>query len=293
MDFHTCVATAAPTATSDSLLGTPPTKSVCNPGEVQQVDGTCTASSEPAKMTFYMYRARDDAEYHMENVNMASLTGVMWYLQNEVVYVCPRKFEITRIVRYLITMKNTKPLFTAPLHYQFGQFVQFDSGMCTWNRSHCETLWNTMGYVVGCQPLDVTSPMLPNYAGPPEPVWYSLPGKCPAQEYGNKTATCVQAMPGGECDDPDGSKNCTWSIKYAGEVRLDDLSGITNYTSFCEGGGTEYDKTLDMGTGVDFWNQRRDPVQCRERIAKVEEKFQAKYPSWPVTLGDPPCDWYR
>merc|ERR1712079_936503 len=102
-----------------------------------------------------------------------------------------------------------------------------------------------------------------NYAGPPAPVWYSLPGKCPSAEYTDKTEACVEAEHGGECLDPDGTKNCTWTAKYAGEIRLDELSGITDYES--------------------FWNMRRDPVKCRERVARVEQMFKSRYPSWPLT----------
>jgi len=289
---HTCVDVDL-TPPGPPLLGPVPMVAACVPGEELGTDGDCKPANSPALMEFYMYRSKNDDNYHAENVNMASLTGAMWYLQNEVIFTCPRKFGLTRLVRYLVTMKNTQPLFKAPLHYQFGQFVQFDSGECTWNRSHCEELWKQYGYIVGCQPLDVTNPMLPNYAGPPAPVWYSLPGTCPSKAFNAKTQACSEAEPGGECFHPDGSANCTWSAKYAGEVRLDELSGIANYTDFCANGGREYDKVTDKGVGVDFWDDRRDQTAARERISKVQQAFQQKYPSWPATLGEPPCDWYR
>lgn len=224
---------------------------------------------------------------------MASLTGALWYLHNEVVISCPRKFALTKIVRYLVTMKNPPTLFKPPYHYQFGQFVQFDSGACTWNNSHCETLWNNVGYVVGCQPLDVQSPGLPFYPGPPEPVWYSLPGKCPSKAFAEKTDECMATEPGGECKDPDGSEACTWRVDPAGEVGLDELTGGSSDQEWCLQGNLEYNRDTDQGVGTSFWNNRRDPEAARARMARVMTLFQQKYPQYPATLGDPFCDWWR
>lgn len=288
---HTCV---SPNLKPPGLILLPPPEAAaCGPGEVQDASLKCVAAAGPSLMKFYMYRALDDEVYHMENTNLASVTGVMWYLQNEVVTTCPRKFGITRILRYVITMLNPSTLWKSPLHSQFGPFVQFDDGKCSWNSSHCSNVWDKYGYAVGCQPLDTTSADVPDYAGPPAPVWYSLPGRCPSMAFQDKTQACLMAETGGECPKPDGSAGCTWKAELAGEISINELSGIVFEGQFCREGGVEYSPKIDKGVGTAFWDGRRNITANRERVARVQQLFQLKYPTYPTTLGDPPCDWYR
>lgn len=297
---HTCVKPTVeklPSKASDIVVpavAPVPQVGACDPGKVKsQSTGECETATGPEKMTFYMYRAQNSDSYKQENVNMASLTGELWYLHNEVVFTCPRKFALTRLVRYVITMKNPMNLWKAPLHFQFGQFVQFDAGQCTWNNTWCQDMWSNLGYAVGCQPLDTTSPLLPYYEGPPAPVWYSLPGRCPSKAFQDKTPECLNSEPGGQCEDPDGSFDCTWNVKAAGELTLDELSGIENYTQFCLDGKSEYDKFLDKGNGTTFWDNRRSPIASAQRIQKITHLFKQKYPAYPESLPDPPCDYWR
>merc|ERR1719210_1076031 len=84
----------------------------------------------PHNMTFYMYRAQSDRDYPFENVNAADLPGVMWYLHNEVVGATPRKYNVTRILRYKVTTMPTRELYRRT-HTQFAAFVAFDDGKCT------------------------------------------------------------------------------------------------------------------------------------------------------------------
>merc|ERR1712012_1242320 len=55
---------------------------------------------------------------------------------------------------------------------------------------------------------------------------YSLPGGCPDAAGPEKNRECRARMPGGHCKHPSGSQNCTYSYERAGEVRLDELSGL-------------------------------------------------------------------
>lgn len=289
---YTCVAASLKPPGTVSFLN-PPKRLACRPGETKNTSGACVSATEPTKMTFYMYQAVSDGDYRVDNVNLASVTGLMWFLHDEVVNTCPRNYGITRITRHVVTVKNTKALWRTPLHYQFGQFVQFYDGKCGWNSSRCDSLWRTYGYVVGCQPLDTTSVSVPNYNGPPAPVWYSLPGICPSSIYEDKNNDCAKKESGGQCVDPDGSSDCTWSVQPAGEIRLDDLEPIVDYTTFCASGNEEYNMGRDSGVGSRFWNSKRDPAANRQRVSKVLSLFQLKYPTYPVSLGDPVCDWYR
>merc|ERR1719333_962162 len=59
----------------------------------------CREMASPV-YTFYMYRVTGAKDWPIENVNAASLGGVLWYLHNEVIVERPRKFGITRIRRF-------------------------------------------------------------------------------------------------------------------------------------------------------------------------------------------------
>lgn len=290
---HACVKAAG------SHAGVPPTpaEGECRPGEVHNAQGNCKKAENTTLMTFYMYRATHDGwGAHLESANLGNVEGVLWYLHNEVVQSCPRKENINRILRYVVTMRNPATLFEGGLHFQFGQYTDFRKGKCMFNSSNCSNLWDKYGYAVGCTPLDTLGADLPNYVGPPQPVWYSVPGRCTSMEIdssGDKPFGCWNDEPGGWCAHPDGTKNCTWKAEYAGEIRVDELSGITDPANYCAQGNIEYNKTSDAGVGTSFWNDRRDAEQCKRRADYVRELFQMKYPNYPNNLGEPICDWWR
>jgi hypothetical protein len=268
----------------------------------------CQHPSEPEPITFYMYRAQDTSSYPMQNVNMADLAGTLWYLHREVISSTPRKFHITRILRYSVTMKTTKDYFHKHPKV-FGPFVAFDSGSAR-GRSH---IWRDYGFVVGCQNLDTalfnykpTHSVVPvcTDKDPPtcaSPTWYSLPGPCPEEKMDDKTAACSAKWPGGMCPSAvvTGEHACTYFAAPAGEISMDELEGIPSYKEFWQtrnhmgdwlpNGNVEYNFTTDAGIGMDFWDGRHDEANCTRRLHRVLDLFKEKYPTLPRTLPEPPC----
>lgn len=97
---------------SEILRRWPP--STCTERKVR----TTTSLGRPWQATF----AQD-----FENVNAANLAGLMWYLEHEVVFAeCPRHYNITRILRYKVSLKTPKRF-----NHNFSQFFAYDKGMCT------------------------------------------------------------------------------------------------------------------------------------------------------------------
>lgn len=281
-------------------------------------------------MNFYMYRAQSDDNYPMNNVNLGDLPGVMWYLHNEVLVSTPRKFNVTRLMRFRVTMMTT-PQSYAVTHGQFGQFTAFDTGRCT--VPGCDQIFQRDGYVVGCQNTN-SAQGLGNYVSlstypctPPnckEGTWYSLPGPCPAYYYSQRPYMCNVTAPGGQCQfiygegggvtgfeeaPVTGNKDCTYYAKWAGQVYLNELMGLQvvegpqniayeAYTSWWQQGNAEYNVQNDNGVcaeGYDcsFWKGRNNQTACAERMRKIQYIFDTKFPFYPKTadLGEaPPCD---
>lgn len=205
-------------------------------------------------MSFFMYRAQSDTSYPPENCDLASAAGVMWYLHNEVVKLCPRHYNISRVIRYNVTVFNPPSVY-AMRQGQFGPFVAFDYGQCT--VPNCPHLWEQYGYAVGCQKQDVTRWKYE------DSFWYSLPGKCPSQKWSNKSSECAAQELGGNCSQPNGTQTCTWHAEQVGEVLVNDLSGISDLAAFCAAGNVEYDENTDKGRGCSFWTQSLDPTAVR------------------------------
>lgn len=243
----------------------------------------CEKASATTKMTFYMYRAQSAESYPPENCDLASAAGVMWFLHNEVVHFCPRHHNITRVLRYKVTVFNSPSTF-GPRQGQFGPFVAFNYGMCT--VGNCTDHWQQFGYAVGCQAQGMDRHYANSY-------WYSLPGKCPSRRWDNKTAECEASEPGGQCKTPDGSENCTWHAAPAGEVTIDELSGIADYDAFCAAGGVEYDSGTDQGRDCSFWDGKDDDAKNAARVLKLQQLFAKHYPvDDAMLLPDPLCDGF-
>lgn len=219
-------------------------------------------------MEFVMYRAQNDADYELENVNAGNLEGIMWYLQNEVlsgVYGPGPKFGITRILRIKVQVRATQPLVDKGMN--FGIRVAFDSGKCT--GPDCAMDWSDYGYNVGCNKLgDWPFPTYDTHFN--GGIWYSLPGACPSLSYLHETdnPACKINEPGGKCPGiPTGAGDCTWNYENAGELRLTDLYRDRDHKAFWAGNSDEE-------------NQRKVQV--------ARDLFAAKYgPDPPV----PPCDF--
>lgn len=237
-------------------------------------------------LTFYAYRGMNDDQYELESIDAANLAGELYYLNHEVVSAsCPRHYGITRIVRLKVTMRPTLEVYNSgSLHPLFVGFVTFDFGACS-GPDGCSETWGRYGFNPGCQPTTWSDSGDFRY---PHGVWYSFPGTCPSRKIGWKDGECRKREPGGRCPLPTGEHNCTWSLEPAGEVRLDELTGIKNYTEFCEQHSREYILETDAGIHFDFWDARKDPARCKERLRITEELFAKKYPDMP-RYPDPPC----
>ncbi|CAJ1438141.1 unnamed protein product [Effrenium voratum] len=254
-------------------------------------------------LEFYVYRAMSDSSYPLENVNAANAAGVMWYLHNEVIIWTPRKFGITRIVRFKVQYKAPEPLHEKGMN--FGVRYAFDSGKCT-GPGDCSSDYGKYGYFVGCN-LVYNFPTNQfkdaKYYG--DPTWYAFPGPCYTNTYRNHDDMCVQSKPGGACPgSPSGRGDCTYQYEPAGEVSVDEVVGIKDYASFLKNGGKEYIPGLgtgaqmcrqqpwlcDKGAGMSFWNDKHNEHYNQMRVQRLKDTFQKKYPTSPI-LADVPCDF--
>mmetsp|Transcript_33724 Transcript_33724/g.61071 ORF Transcript_33724/g.61071 Transcript_33724/m.61071 type:complete len:579 (-) Transcript_33724:73-1809(-) len=238
-------------------------------------------------LTFYTYRAQGKTSYPPENVNMASLAGVMWYLNNEIVgradWGGKRKFDITRILRYKVQTRATQPLME--LGMNFGARFAFDSGQCTGPFS-CDEAWQNYGYFVGCNRMGPFKGFpFPDFPVAYEGVWYSFPGKCPQMKYFDKTKKgsnglhCLENQPGGYCKGaPTGAYDCTYNFEEAGEISVDELEGIQDYDKFFNAGGREYDRITDRGTQMTFWDGINDAKKSKWRVDQAAKLFEKHYP---------------
>lgn len=257
----------------------------------------------PQKLTFYTYRAthgnmnatavaRWSFGLAAMSANMANAPGVLRYVHNEIIGKdvtpsvvppeCERKFGIDRIIRYKVTMKNTQEVYNV-MQGQFAPFVALDNEKCT--VPNCQEMWDTYGYVVGCQNGDH------DYPGS---KWYSFPGACPSMPTGEKTWMCMFRDKGGSCPIVLGTKTCTFKYSWAGEVMLDDLVGIKDYKEFCENGGREFNGpgSSDEGVTIDFWKEYHKPERNQERTEALLRAFADKYRGYDK-LEEPPCDSFR
>ena len=161
----------------------------CSKGQVPEPLGGCGTSSEPTLMTFYQYRAQSGVvpkNRLWENINLANIGGVMFYLHNEVVdkdgemrdteNQRTTKFQVDRVMRFKVTMKNSEALWKK-FRAQFGQFIQFDYGQATFGMpdhvQKCNAIWSDFGYEARASDLRCNRDSR------------ALPGGLPAQSHGH------------------------------------------------------------------------------------------------------------
>ena len=267
-------------------------------------------ASEPTTLTFYAYRAQSDANYHLENVNLANLPGVLLYFHHEIYMAFEgddftnrhHKFGISRFLRFKITMKSTREAFDACLDpryaaedryhglcdtenaawrdgrvgHQFMRYTAFDSGVRAWEPPG----WPS----VGCAKSEISR--FYDHAYGDDVMYFSLPGPCATKPYAEKSDACRAADPGGECAHPDGGAHCTWHAEPLGHVTLDELmetEGIVDHRGSTGLNQREYKSC--------FWDERHDAQRNRERVKALDRKFREKYPQIPGDIPAPLCGW--
>jgi len=239
--------------------------------------------SANGEWTFYAYRSKTDSTYEDTNVNMANLAGVMWYLHNEVVGHCPRKFGITRVLRYKITLHPTHALTSTGKNY--APLCHFDRGACTGPLPVLAD-YKKFGFVVGCDKPSF------NQAAYYKATWYSFPGECPDKPIEKKTSSCNRDRPGGLCKpgQPWG-KTCTWRKAPAGEITLDAMTHNHNFEKRCKKGFYEYDEDKDRGQGTNFWHGKKEWRVANRRLSWVKKVWHKKYPTMPALAAGPECEY--
>lgn len=240
-------------------------------------------ATQPILLDYYLYRAQKDAHYPIENVNLANLPGVVHYLHTEIVpgscmddkwsLGIMRKFQIDRVLRVRIRSMISHGLRQPPGEvHQFGRWQAMDYGVAKGSGDYQS---------VGCKKISS------RYPGA---IYYSLPGRCHSKPFWDKSDSCRQQEPGGECPKgvvPDGIR-CMWSAEVTGFVMVDDLSGISthgyaDHAAFCKADGKEI-----RGSDICFWHGD-DRQHMEERVTTLESLFLAKYPSQGRDRPPPDC----
>uniref|UniRef100_M4BY35 Uncharacterized protein n=1 Tax=Hyaloperonospora arabidopsidis (strain Emoy2) TaxID=559515 RepID=M4BY35_HYAAE len=249
----------------------------------------------------------------MDSVNTASVEGALMYVQAEGINInvraeeerCERKSGMANIVFYEILVVQTNETLAqfqsswgkTP---EYGPMLPMDSGRCT-------PLSGDDDFPAGCLQFngDKGQPNVGPFVGAgikdddvrapyPENYWFSYPGTCPLEAWGDKTDECRASTRKGLCDygkGPDGVE-CTFAYNILGWVTIDDIVGITaienpstgspyaNFTEWCSAdtNNTEFAADAETGeyqTGLPFWedplNTTANAARAQAVIAKYEE----------------------
>ncbi|OQS06613.1 hypothetical protein THRCLA_20337 [Thraustotheca clavata] len=239
----------------------------------------------------------------LDTVNLASVEGVLKYVQSECIASptdqCQRKNKVKNIVFYDITFAQPNATLAAfgtntNVYPEYGPYLAMDSGACTATSGSTlptECLeYNglngtiNLGSFVGGVPSTADARAL--Y---PNTIWFSYPNSCVHQPWSKKTPACRQQFTGGLCPfgtKPDGI-SCTFSYTILGYISLDDLVGITklnntatgkpfkDFNEFCLAKKVEFNATtatngsfVDVKSDLTFWDNPND-VDANAARAKV------------------------
>jgi hypothetical protein len=253
MTFHTCVTGSPEEAMLAAAAG-------------MSMQGAFRSAVAPVHR-FYVYRAQsDESQYEFSNVNAGNLAGVMWYLTNEVMPRCPKRYGITRLKRLIVTTRASPELFARGMN--FGVRYSYDHGRCTGSNTrdlgHCNLTWHRFGHVVGCNNFRDHYPYPLSDTHYPDGIWYDFPGE-------------------GKCNYPTGEWNCTWSVEEAGEIRLEEEleASFPGLDYCCHGRCTR------------FWQHPSITSKCSQRVQEALRVFKNKFPGMPLDLPAPRCDFDR
>ncbi|CAE7468871.1 tubd1 [Symbiodinium natans] len=142
----------------------------------------------------------------------------------------------------------------------------------------CLQNFQSGGYAVGCSLLEQGRSSYP----PGRNARYSFPGPCPLSAEGAKTEECLEDYPGGLCDQPDGTENCTFHLEDAGYVTLDELSGRNqslDFADWCAQGFREWEPSTDRGVGMSFWDNLHNGAMGKETTPGGVPPLSLKLPS--------------
>ncbi|KAG1705371.1 hypothetical protein DVH05_004302 [Phytophthora capsici] len=248
----------------------------------------------------------------MDTVNTASVEGALMYVQAEGINVnvraeeerCERKSGMANIVFYEVIIVQTNETLAqfqdswgkTP---EYGPMLPMDSGRCTPLSDEEDD------FPAGCLQFngDDDQPNVGPFVGGgikdddvrapyPDNYWFSFPGTCPLEGWGDKTDECRNSTRKGLCSygqGPDGV-DCTFAYNILGWVTIDDVVGITaienpdtgstyaNFTEWCnaDSNNTEFvgnKETGEMESGLPFWE---DPLNTTANAARAEAVV-AKY----------------
>ncbi|KAJ0395598.1 hypothetical protein ATCC90586_004661 [Pythium insidiosum] len=222
-------------------------------------------------------------EAAMDSVTTASLEGVMYFVQTEVVNQlgrtvttrCRRKHDIKYIAFYeLLIVQPNEALGrfqdNETLLHEYGPFVAFEQGRCTPSRSTLgvDEIPDECRWFNGNDGRPAVGPFVgavvkanDTYAPYENALWFSFPHTCPLQPWTAKTPECRAATRRGLCDAgvlPDGV-HCVYTHRILGFIPLDDVTGITtlinnatqqpygNFSEFCRLGGVEFSAITEPG----------------------------------------------